>query len=255
MLVKLLQLQKEIRMSDTTIEISSSISSLTEEFNIITHNLANVSTVGYKRRCTAFSKALEAAQSSANQQEQINLDAVFDFSQGNLIQTNRPLDVALSGSGFFIIETPQGPLYTRNGSFMTNQNGQIVDTLGRTVAGQGGPVSIPSNVGLSDLYVTDDGTISASGFTLGKFSIVDFGENKKELVSVGDGCFQMPDENITPIAAQNVVVKQGYQESSNVKMIEELVNMIMVSRLYEANIKAMSAQTEANSSLLSVAKA
>ncbi|MHC4188035.1 MAG: flagellar basal body protein [Planctomycetota bacterium] len=81
-------------MLDSTLETSSSISSLVEEFNIITHNLANASTTGYKRRCTAFSKALETAQS--NQPEQINVDAVFDFSQGNLIQTGRPLDVALS---------------------------------------------------------------------------------------------------------------------------------------------------------------
>ncbi|MHC4842618.1 MAG: flagellar hook-basal body protein [Planctomycetota bacterium] len=240
-------------MSDASIETSSSISSLVEEFGIITHNLANVSTTGYKRRCTAFSKALEAAQS--NQPEQINVDAVFDFSQGNLIQTGRPLDVALSSKGFFVIETPQGPLYTRNGVFMTNQNGQIVDTLGRTVAGQAGPISIPIDIGLSELYIAENGTISSGDTAIGKFRIVDFGGDVDKLDSVGDSCFKMTDETIAPANAQNVAVKQGYQESSNVTMIEELVNMMMVSRLYEANIKAMSAQSKASSSLLNVAGA
>ncbi|MHC4271569.1 MAG: flagellar hook-basal body protein [Planctomycetota bacterium] len=240
-------------MSDTSIETSSSISSLVEEFGIITHNLANVSTTGYKRRCTAFSKALEAAQS--NQPEQINVDAVFDFSQGNLIQTGRPLDAALSGKGFFVIETPQGPLYTRNGVFMTNQNGQLVDSLGRSVAGQAGPISIPVDVGISELYIAENGTISSGDITIGRFRIVDFGADENKLDSVGDSCFEMSDETITPTDAQNVVIKQGYNESSNVTMIEELVNMIMVSRLYEANIKAMSAQSEASNSLLNVAGA
>ena len=242
-------------MSGTTAEISSSISSLMEEFNIITHNLANVSTTGYKRRCTAFSKALKAAQSGDDPQEQISIDAVFDFSQGNLIQTDRKLDVALVGKGFFVIETPQGPLYTRNGIFMANQNGQIVDSLGRTVAGQGGPISIPAELGTSGLYISDNGAISAGDVQIGKFRIVDFGEDVHKLDSVGDGCYTMTDENVTPVDAQEVVVKQSYQESSNVTMIEELVNMIMVSRLYEANIKAMSAQSEASSSLLSAAGA
>ena len=170
-----------------------------------------------------------------------------------MIETARPLDFALSGKGFFVLETPEGPLYTRNGIFLTNQNGQIVDTAGRTVAGQAGPISIPANVGLSELNVSDDGTISAAGITIGKFRVVEFGENENELISVGDGCFRMTDESISPVPAEGVIVKQGYQESSNVKMVEELVNMIMVARLYEANVKLISAQREASSSLMSVA--
>jgi len=238
-----------------SVETSSSISSLVEEFNIITHNLANVSTTGYKRRCTAFSKVLESAQSDSDQASQISIDKVFDFSQGNLIQTSRPLDVALSGKGFFVIETPEGPLYTRNGTFITNKNGQVVDSLGRSVAGQAGPITIPPDVTISEVYISDNGTINSDGFTFGKFRIVDFGTDESKLQSVGDSCFKMNDQTVTPVDAQNVVAKQGYQESSNVTMIEELVNMIMVSRLYEANIKAMSAQTEAANSLLSVARA
>jgi flagellar basal-body rod protein FlgG len=82
---------------------------------------------------------------------------------------------------------------------------------------------------------------------------VDFKDDENKLVSVGEGCYRMPEANIVPVAAENITVKQGYQEASNVKIIDELLDMILVSRLYEANMKSLSAQTEATSSLLNVA--
>jgi flagellar basal body rod protein FlgG len=130
-----------------------------------------------------------------------------------------------------------------------------VDTDGRIVAGQGGPITVPPNVGLSELEVSSDGSIHAGSTTLGKFRVVDFGADESKLESVGSSCFQMPDPDVVPSEAQNVVVRQGYHESSNVKTIDELVDMIMVSRLYEANVKLLSAQKETSSSLMSVATA
>jgi flagellar basal body rod protein FlgG len=151
-----------------------------------------------------------------------------------------------------VIETQQGPLYTRNGVFHINQNGQIVDSEGRIVAGQLGPVVIPPTIGLSQVHISSDASVSAGGVTIGKFRIVDFGDNTDKLIPAGMNCYLMP-EKIEPDAAENVVVKQGYQEASNVKMIDELVNMIVVTRLYEANMKFVSAQREASSSIVSVA--
>ena len=134
-------------MSDAIEQISSSIESLTQEFEIISHNLANVSTAGYKRRSNAFSQVLEAqnptGQDSSTDTTQTT--EIFDFSQGNIVETSRRLDFALSGQGFFVIETPEGPLYTRNGVFSTDNNGQIVDLLGRTVAGENGPIVLLSD--------------------------------------------------------------------------------------------------------------
>jgi flagellar basal-body rod protein FlgF len=242
-------------MSDTIEQISSSIDALTREFEIIAHNLANVSTVGYKSRSNSFSISLEAQQAQTEEYSPVavDLNSVFDFSQGSLIETSRGLDFALHGKGFFVIETAEGPLYTRNGTFSTNQNGQIVDSQGRTVAGQAGPITIPNNVGLSQLNVSSDGNISAGGATIGKFSLVDFEDDQSKLVPVGESCFRMPDQDIEPVAAQNVAVKQGYQEASNVKIIHELVDMLMVSRLYEANMKFITAQKDASDGLISVA--
>ena len=240
-------------MSAITDQVSTSIDALTQEFDIIAHNLANVSTTGYKRRCNAFSKSLDAQEPESYSPGTIDLNSIFDFSQGNIAETGRPLDFALHGKGFFVIETPEGPLYSRNGTFNTNQNSQIVDSLGRIVAGQAGPITIPGNVGISQLNVSNDGTISAGGIAIGKFRLVDFNDNENELVPTGDSCYRMPDENIQPVAAEQLVVKQGYQEASNVQIIEELVDMILVSRLYEANMKSITAEQQASGSLMSVA--
>jgi len=240
-------------MSAITDQVSTSIEALTQEFNIIAHNLANVSTVGFKRRCNAFSKSLEAQDPESYSPGTIDLNSVFDFSQGSIAETSRPLDFALHGKGFFVIETPEGPRYTRNGTFSTNQNSQIVDSLGRIVAGQAGPITIPGNIGISQLNVSDDGTISVGETAIGKFRLVDFNDNENELIPTGDSCYLMPDPNIQPVEAQNIIVKQGYQEASNVQIIDELVDMILVTRLYEANMDSITAEQQASSGLMSVA--
>ncbi len=236
-------------------QVSTSIEALTQEFEIITHNLANVSTVGYKRRCNAFSKILDEQPAAVETYSpgSVELNWALDFSQGNIVETGRPLDVALQGKGFFVVETPEGPLYTRNGIFSANQNGQIVDSQGRIVAGEAGPITIPTNVGISQLNISSDGSIGASGTAIGKFRLVDFQDDEDKLASAGENCYRMPDANIVPVAAVNIVVKQGYQEASNVKIIDELVDMIMVARLYEANMKSITATQEASDSIMSVA--
>ena len=240
-------------MSAITDQVSTSINALTQEFDIIAHNLANVSTVGFKRKCNTFSKSLEAQDAETYSPGTIDLNSIFDFSQGSIVETGRPLDFGLHGKGFFVIETPKGPLFTRNGTFNTNQNNQMVDSQGRIVAGQAGPITIPGKAGISQLNVSSDGTISAGGIAIGKFRLVDFNDNENKLVPTGDSCYRMPDENIQPIEAEHIVVKQGYQEASNVQIIDELVDMILVSRLYEANMKTLTAAKETSSSLISVA--
>lgn len=240
-------------MSELTDQVSSSIDALTKEFEIIAHNLANVSTSGFKRRCNAFSQYLETQEAGTGTYSpgSIELNSAFDFSQGNMIETGRPLDFALFGKGFFVTETPQGPLYRRNGTLFRNQNGQITDSQGRIIAGEAGPITIPNDVGIPQVTVSSDGSISADGIAIGKFRLVDFGDNEDKLVPYGENCYWMPDANIQPVAAENIIVKQSYQEASNVKIIDELVDMIMVSRLYEANMKFFSASMEVANSLIS----
>jgi len=253
-------------MSDLVSQVSSTISGLQREFNVIAHNLANVGTVGYKRRCNTFSKSLIAqgvgTQAQAN--GEVDLESVFDFTQGSLVETGRSLDFALVGKGFFVIETPNGPLYTRNGMFRIDQNGQIVDSAGRIVAGESGPITIPPDVGPSQIGVASDGRISgpeASSGSIGKFRLVDFEkDDEKELLAAGMNCFQAPRTYFgkrgkvgARESPKKLIVKQGFQEASNVQLVEELVDMIMVSRLYEANMQFVSVKRDTSKSIIDVA--
>ncbi len=238
---------------DVGAQVSASLNALTREFDIIAHNLANASTAGYKRRMHGFSQAMDT-QTSAG--EDTGGEAAsgegFDFSQGHLIETGRTLDVALYGKGFFMIETPQGPLYTRHGIFRTNQNGQVVDSEGRSVAGANGPLAIPAGANLTEVTVSQNGQISADGAVVGQFRVMDFGDNEDRLIAMGLGCYQAP-KDVKAEDAAEVVVRQGCQEASNVQMVDELVSMIMVTRTYEANVKLVNVKKDTTSSVIGIA--
>ena len=238
-------------MTDFGAQVGASLNALTREFDIIAHNMANVGTVGFKRRCNSFTEVLAAQEGGQGQGEE-KPDGLFDFSQGALVQTDRSLDLALHGDGFFVIETPEGPVYTRHGVFSTNQNDQIVDTSGRMVAGTSGPLMIPANVPVADVRVTDDGQVLAGQASIGKLRIVDFPDARDKLQPVGESCFEVPKE-VEPVEATTVVVKQGYQEASNVKLVDEMVNMILVSRMYEANMRLVSVKRDSTGAAMGVA--
>jgi flagellar basal body rod protein FlgG len=235
-------------------EITATIEALTQEYYTISHNLANVSTAGYKRRRNEFVQALAGLEGGVGRGStgQVAVVEAIDFSQGSLEQTQRPLDIALHGKGFLVVETPNGPLYTRSGSLYANPQGQLVDCQGRLIAGQTGPIVIPAGVELAAVNVAEDGSVGAAGSTFGRLQLVDFGQSEKDLVSAGDGCFQAP-VGVNPQPAGSVVVKQGYRESSNVNVMQELVKLIAVSRLYESNMKLLAAGQQNSASILSVA--
>ncbi|MHC4551146.1 MAG: flagellar hook-basal body protein [Planctomycetota bacterium] len=240
-------------MSSISSQISGAIEGLGREFDLITHNLANVSTVGYKRRINDFSQSLKALESvSEGEDPATTLNTVYDFTQGSFTQTERPLDMALCGKGFFMIETPEGPLYTRNGKFRLDEKNKIVDMAGRYVAGIRGPITVPPQFSPADINITNEGDITADGIPVGKLKLVDFKEDENKLVAVGMNCFQAPEGHKVK-KAENLIVKQGFQEASNVKMVEELVDMITVSRLYEANMRFLASGKDVGSALLDVA--
>ena len=241
-------------MPDIATNVTASLESLVREFDVITHNIANASTTGYKRQCTSFADALGSQMDTSGETDgsDDSSEPVFDFSQGSLTQTGRSLDLALAGKGFFVVETPDGPLYTRNGLFQRNQNGQLVDSEGRLIAGEGGPLVIPSNVDSSKIGVGTDGTVHAGSTAIGRLRIVDFPDAEDRLLPAGQSCWRAPADT-PPVNAEGVTVKQGYREASNVTLVAELVNMITVTRAYEANVKLVSVSREAVNSLLGVA--
>ncbi len=246
---------------DSIQAVSSSLEVLGDQYRVITGNLAHASSSGYKRRVTSFAQSL-ASLSAAGPAGPTGAGATgaggtvvgstgIDFSQGSLISTGRPLDVALDGAGFFSIETPNGPKFTRQGTFHLNAQGQLVDAAGGIVAGEGGPIVIPPTVSEQKVFIATDGQVYAGGQSVGKLKIVEFAQ-PAQLVPAGADTFTAP-TGVASTPAKAARVHQGYQEASNVNTVDELVGLITVSRLYEANLKNVQAQDERMKTLLGVA--
>ena len=227
---------------------------------VIANNLANVNTTGFKRGRAVFADLLyqnvrqPGAQSSQNSQLPSGLmlgtgvrvvATEKTFTQGNIFQTGNNLDLALQGRGFFEVGRPDGSIaYTRDGSFQLNGQGQVVTSDGYTV--QPG-LTIPS--GAQSLTIGADGTVSVmqTGSTtpteIGSFELADF-VNPAGLQPMGDNLFletasSGSPQTGAPGANGLATLVQGSVESSNVNIVEELVNMIETQRAYEMNSKAI----------------
>jgi flagellar basal-body rod protein FlgG len=224
----------------------------------IANNLANVNTIGFRRSRAEFADLLyqnlrtPGSQSSASTRVpagiQIGLGTRLTavqklFTQGSLRTTNNPLDLAIQGSGFFQVLLPNGlTAYTRAGNFTANENGQLVTPDGYLLQPQ---ITIPAEA--ESVTIEADGTVSAlqqgQTTTLGNIQIATF-INPAGLQSRGSNLFV----ETTASGAPNVgspgtnqfgTILQNYQESSNVNMVEEMVDMIIAQRAYEASSKAI----------------
>ena len=230
------------------------------QLDTISNNLANVSTNGYKRSHAVFEDLMyqNLRQAGAASSEQTQLPTGLqvglgtravatarNFSQGNLQQSSNPLDVAVRGNGFFEIQLPDGTTgYTRDGSFQVSSTGQLVTNNGYTV--QPG-ITIPAQA--QSVTIGNDGTVSvvlpgqALPSTVGQIQLAGF-INPAGLEPKGQNIFAETAASGTPNAGtpgQNGLgyVQQGFVETSNVNVVEELVQMIQTQRAYELNSKAI----------------
>jgi len=239
-------------------ETISALTGLGREYEAIAHNLANANTVGFKRRVGVFTQeppkaGAAPAAAAPSALPPTTATSAIDFSQGRLVQTGRSLDVALTGKGFFVLETAKGQRYTRNGVFRVNGRGQLVDAVGRTVAGEGGPIVIPPSVSVMDVEIASDGRLLAAGTPIGALRIVEF-EDPSVLQPEGMGAF-VARGGARPGPATGTTVQQGFQEASNVDTVRELVALIKVTRLYQANVQVMANKSERGKALMQVAMA
>jgi flagellar basal-body rod protein FlgG len=228
--------------------------------DVISNNLANVSTNAFKRQRPLFEDLLyqiirqPGAQSSQQTQVPTGLQigtgvhpvaTARILTQGNLQQTNNNLDIAIDGNGFFQILMPDGTTaYTRDGSFQLNNQGQIVTAGGNPLQPA---ITIPANA--LSITIGDDGTVTAlvSGSTtpvqLGTMQLANF-INPAGLQARGDNLF-METASSGPPAVDNPntngmgKLKQGFVETSNVNITEELVNLITAQRAFEINSKSI----------------
>jgi flagellar basal-body rod protein FlgF len=212
--------------------------------DIFANNMANAMTAGYKKD-SVFLHQLEKAQNQPGIVTDLDweipmVDGVFiDFEQGQLQETDQPLNVALQGKGFFVVSTPNGERYTRNGEFELTADGTLIDGNGHDVMSESGPITLTGD----EITINDDGVIYVDGAEASRLRVVDFGEPYK-LRKADEGYFVPDSPTDQPVAATDYSVKQGFVEGSNVNIIETMVDMLVSFRAYEAGQKAIHAQDE-----------
>ena len=213
------------------------------------HNLAHAHQAGFRRLLATDVSSLRNRDDFRVENDLLGLQSEqrIDFSPGALEHTGAPLDLALDGPGFFAVDGPQGPLYTRNGAFHLHGDGTIVTGDGLPLRGSNGPIVVPPQVRLASLQIGSDGAITVDGNEIGRIEVADF-EDRTRLEQVGDTLFRAPDD--LAAAPANAAVLQGTREHSNVQPVEELVALITASRRYEASQRALRSIDEATQKLI-----
>ena len=206
-----------------------------DELDRLAADIANVGTAGYKGERDTTAAALRPAFDQALQSA---IDTTFggrrlDLSEGALAPTGRPLDIALDGPGFFVIETPHGPRYTRNGHFTLDADRRLVTEQGHPVQGADGPIVI----GDGDIRVDGNGTVWAGTTKAGRIAVVDFPDPEGLVRDQGSA---LRAEGQTPTAVDTPVLRGGALEQSNVSVADRLAQLTTVSRGFEALQKSIS---------------
>ena len=215
--------------------------------DVIANNIANVSTPGFKRESAKFEEYITTVPASEGQtgSQQVSFvkDAgiVRDVSQGGIQHTGAPLDIAINGKGFFVIATPAGERYTRDGHFSLDAEGRIVTSDGNAVQGEGGAITI--NPADGEIHIAKDGTISSvvngAANQLGKLRLAAFAD---EAAMVKEGANLYSTDQAATVATG--AVQQGALESSNVQPVVEIAKMIEVMRAYEATATLSKSQED-----------
>jgi len=229
----------------------------------IANNLANVQVPGFKRDSLFLREMQEAKKTQSGDYPDWRINRFegswTDFDQGALKRTGSQLDLAINGKGFFVVKTPDGDQYTRNGTFVRSSEGTLVNVLGHPVLGEGGgEITVPSTFeapiidAAGNIKGRDE--LSEIDTSLGKLQIVDFPDLydpnfsaqtpfQKALNKSKDGYF-IPQPGVTQVPAESFELAQGFLEESNVSTVLEMVKMIDVFRSYEADQKALQIQDE-----------
>ena len=155
-----------------------------------------------------------------------------DFSQGQIKGSGNPYDVALSGEGFFVVETQAGIRYTRKGDFIVNADGELSTKQGFAVQGAGGVIKLTS----SDVTIDRQGIVTEDGKQIDTLKVVTFKE-PFPIKKVGEGLYAALSPEIEELEAPGTTVLQGNLEMSNASIVEEMVSMITALRSYETHMK------------------
>jgi flagellar basal-body rod protein FlgF len=203
--------------------------SLFQRLETVSNNVANADTNGFKAELAVYMP--NATKVDGKQLPFPAMDLATDLSQGRVKETNRQLDVAINGTGFFQIETPLGPRFTRDGSFVVNAEGALSDKNGNPVVGDGGPISISEED--YQLKIGENGeiiSVRASGNeSLGTIGVFKFLDNSK-LEKVGDSYFKSDEVAEAALVREDFRMAQGMLETSNVDSVKQMAELIDISR-------------------------
>jgi flagellar basal-body rod protein FlgG len=210
--------------------------------DLLTSNLANIQTTGYRREKALFKTVLaqsvagSAVPKAASDKLFPRLDRTYtDWKEGVVGPTGNPLDMALNGEGFFVVQTPHGEEYTRSGSFVLNENRELSTRDGAQVMGQNGPLRIP----VGKMTVNDKGEILVNDTVAGTVKVVKFPEMALA-VRVGERF--VTSQDVSPAPDTKVVGES--LEGSNVNPVEEFARLIEITRHYESIQKVVQAMDD-----------
>ncbi|SPE23289.1 Flagellar basal body rod protein [Candidatus Sulfopaludibacter sp. SbA3] len=232
-------------MDGMAIAAVSGIRSRMESLDLLANNLANAGTAGFKRDQEFYGLFTSDEASGAGDNPSSTMPMIqrqwTDFSPGNLQVTGNPMDVALSGTGFFAVNGKNGPLYTRNGSLQVLASGALATADGYPLRNTaGGTIQITSG---SPIEVQTDGTVRQNGQPLGQIEVVNF-KSTDSLYKAGSTCFQNTNPKNLPVQAPDTQVQQGKLEGSNVPVAEAAMSLVGVMRQFEMLQKAIGVSSD-----------
>jgi len=208
----------------------------TMRMDCIANNLANATVIGFKKDSVSFQDILGSA---GNTPPLVNVET--DMSQGDIVATGNTLDLALNGPGFFKIETLDGIRFTRKGNFSLNSEGEIVTQGGHRLLDDN---NAPLTVNGSDISISTSGAVTVGDGEEGQIEVVDF-IDYRALEKDGESMYKNVLEE-TGIIAPDTTIQQGYVESSNVQIAQEMVTMIHSSRAFESYQKSLQVLDQVN---------
>lgn len=226
--------------------------SLSRAMDIVSNNIANVGTSGFKRETIKFDTLVR--QTSPGQGIFFSVDhgTFREIAQGPMTTTGNPLDVAIQGEGYFPVQTKNGTRYTRSGVFMLNSQGEIVTPSGDKLLGDGDqPITVPEDG--ENLTISPDGIVvvktgtTSSMAQIGKIKLVKF-QNEQELQMVGGNLYSTMQQ---PEQVTDSKLVQGMVEGSNVQSVTEMTRMIEIMRSYQHTVRLLDLENQRQNNAIS----
>ena len=226
-------------MENTSYIAMSRQSVMHRQMEILANNIANAATPSYKGEHLMFVEHLVRMEGAQQLSYVQDVAVVRDSSEGAFVSTGNPLDIAISGDGYLVVETTEGMRYTRNGRLHLDDQGRLVASDNFLVMGESnGPIQLSAED--SDVEIAMDGAISAQSGQIGQLKVVRF-ENAQTLRRTFGGLYTTDSQ---PLAAPDAKVVQGMIEESNVQPIVEMTNVINALRGYENTQKFIQTEHE-----------